>query len=162
MSVLDALLPWSVNRVADALDLHPFEVIRLVASQGPLPADLRLHPVDVARVVDAGGLETWWEEPPDAPPPRAAHVVPALAEELLRREIVEPRWTRADNLYRGLAADGQAIVRRAVNAWIRSGVLASRMAARGLEVAVRPAGVAALQALAGGAPGPYAGLLEDT
>lgn len=161
MSVLDALLPWSVNRVAAALDLHPFEVIRLVVAEGALPADLRLHPVDVARVVEAGGLETWWEEPPGSPPPRAAELVPLLAEELLRREIVDPTWTRADNLYRGLGPAGQAVVRRAVNAWIRSGVLASRMSARGLELSVRPSGAAVLQALAGGAPGPYAGLLED-
>lgn len=159
---LEALRPWSVGRVATALELHPFEVIRVLVAEGDMPADLRLRPRDVARVVEAGGLEAWWD-PRDAAvlEGSARALVPALARQLLERGVVEPAWTRADNLFRGLDARAQAIVRRAVNAWIRSGAMGSRMSARGLELTVRTSGEPDLRGLAEGVPGSYAGLLEE-
>ncbi len=158
---LDALRPWSVGRVASALELHPFEVIRVLVSEGTLPPDLRLRPEDVARVVEVGGLEAWWD-PREEAERAAAVLVPALARQLLERGVVDPAWTRADNLFRGLDPRAQSVVRRAVNAWIRSGAMGSRMSARGLELTVRAAGVPELRGLAEGAPGTYSGLLEDT
>lgn len=158
-SGLDALRPWSVMRVADALDLHPFEVIRILATDGTLPRDLRLRPRDAARVVEAGGLEAWWGELDRETP--GPILVRALANQLLERQVVEPAWTRADNLFRGLEPLEQGVVRRAVNAWIRSGAMASRMSARGMELCVRPAAVADLAALAETGTGAYSGLLES-
>lgn len=156
---LDALRPWSIMRVADALDLHPFEVVRILAADGSLPRDLRLRPGDASRVVEAGGLEAWWGEL-DAETPGSV-LVRALARQLLEREVVEPRWTRADNLFRGLEPIEQGVVRRAVNAWIRSGAMASRMSARGMELTVRAAAAPDLTALAEHGAGAYSGLLED-
>lgn len=159
---LDSLRPWSVGRVAAALELHPFEVIRVLVSEGDVPTDLRLRPGDVARVVEAGGLEAWWDPAdPVALERSAAVLVPALARQLLERGVVEPAWTRADNLFRGLDPRAQAVVRRAVNAWIRAGAMGSRMSARGLELTVRPAGEPDLRGVAEGVPGSYAALLEE-
>ena len=157
---LDMLRPWSVVRVAQALDLHPFEVIRILAADGSLPPDLRLRPGDVARVVDVGGLEAWWE-PMEGNLRRPTLLVRSLARELVTRRIVEPTWTRADNLFRGLEPTEQAVVRRATNALIRLGAMGSRMSARGLELTVRPPAVEELVSLAERGAGAYCGLLED-
>lgn len=160
MHSLELLRPWSVVRVAQALDLHPFEVIRILAADGSLPPGLRLRPGDVARVVEVGGLEAWWD-PSDGEPREAAPLVRALAAELVTRGLVEPTWTRADNLFRGLLPVEQAVVRRAINAWIRLGAMGSRMTARGLELTVRAPAVDDLVALAEHGDGAYCGLLED-
>ncbi|MDP2315988.1 MAG: hypothetical protein Q8P41_24035 [Pseudomonadota bacterium] len=157
---LDALRPWSVLRVANALDLHPFEVIRILATDGSLPRDLRLRPQDVARVVEAGGLEAWWD-PAEASERTTALLVRALARELLARGVVEPTWTRADNLFRGLEPAEQGVVRRAVNAWIRRGAMGSRMSPRGMELTTRASAVGDFAALAESGTGAYCGLLED-
>lgn len=136
--------PWSVARAAEALELHPFEVVRLLAIGPGLPTDLQLRREHVARVVELGGLEAWWEE---GRPPTPADLRP-LARALLARKVIEPRWTRADNLFRGLDAEGQIGVRRAVNGWIRSGAMGSRWTGRGLEVAVRADAVEAFERFA--------------
>ncbi|MDP2304532.1 MAG: hypothetical protein Q8P18_00725 [Pseudomonadota bacterium] len=156
---LEALRPWTVTRVAEALDLHPFEVIRILATDGTLPSDLRLRPQDAARVVEAGGLEAWWGTLERQT--RGPVLVRAVAHHLLDRGVVEPTWTRADNLFRGLEPEEQVVVRRAVNAWIRSGAMASRMSARGMELTVRTAAAAELLTLAELGTGAYSGLLED-
>ena len=158
---VSVLRPWSIVGVAGALELHPFEVVRLLAKDGSLPRDLRLRPQDVARIVELGGLEVWWS-PQSVATLTSPSLVRALARELLVREVVEPIWTRADNLFRGLDAGSEGVVRRAVNVWIRSGAMGSRMSARGLELSVRAAAVADLRALAEAGSGAYTGLLEET
>lgn len=150
---LDALRPWSVGRVAQALELHPFEVLRILVSMQALPRDLRLRPEDVQHLAAEGGLEVWWQagrlSEPRARTPSV--LLQTLAGQLLDRGVVEPDWTRADNLFRGLDASSQATVRRAVNAWIRSGKMGSRMSNRGLEVTVRRSGLEHFRAVADGA-----------
>lgn len=158
---VSVLRPWSIVGVAAALELHPFEVVRLLARDRSLPGDLRLRPGDVARVVELGGLEVWWS-PESGLTPAPPLLVRALAGELLARGIVEPSWTRADNLFRGLGPASQGAVRRAVNVWIRSGVMGSRMSARGLELSVRAASVADLRAFAEAGTGPVSGLVETS
>jgi hypothetical protein len=157
---LEALRPWSVARAAAALELHPFEVIRVLVAEGGVPVDLRLRPEDITRVVRAGGLEAWWAVGSESTT-SAAVLVSELARQLLARGIVDPVWTRADNVFRGLDPRAQAAVRRAVNAWIRSGAMGSRMSARGLELTVRATGANELRALADGQPGVYAELLGE-
>ena len=157
---LDVLRPWSVGRVAAALELHPFEVIRVLVAADALPSDLRLHPADVARVVDAGGLEVWWG-PGDAGSQLPEDLIPVVARRLLERGVIDPVWTRSDNVFRGLGPSGQATVRRALNGWIRSGVMGSRMSARGLELTVRAGAVEEFSAVASGAMS-VLGLLDDS
>lgn len=155
---LEVLRPWTVMRVAGDLDLHPFEVVRILATDGSLPRDLRLRPSDVARVVEAGGLEAWWSELEPSPPRPA--LIRALARQLLDRGVVDPTWTRVDNLFRGLEPLEQGVVRQAVNVWIRSGAMASRMSARGMELTVQAAAVPDIFALGEQGTGAYSGLLE--
>lgn len=149
---LDALRPWSIGRVAQALELHPFEVLRILVTMQALPRDLHLRPEDVEHLAASGGLEVWWHGGRLADPRlRAPDVLlQALAAQLLDRGVVDPDWTRADNLFRGLDGQSQAVVRRGVNAWIRSGAMGSRMSNRGLEVTVRRSGLDHMRAIADG------------
>jgi hypothetical protein len=126
---------WTIAGAAEILEVHPFEVVRLLATDRGLPADLRVRADDLARLVAVGGLEAWWQAP-DVRRPNPGDLRP-LAAALLSRGVVEPTWTRADNLYRGLDLPTQRSVRRSMNDWIRSGVMGSRMTTRGLEVTVR-------------------------
>lgn len=128
----------TVDQAARWLEVHPFEVVRLLVSDEQLPGDLRLEPFHVERVRVRGGLETWWEEVPEsgAGEPRARTLARALMAAMIERDLVDPRTTRADNLFRGLDAESQVVLRRAVNALIKEQHLVSRMAAEGLTVAI--------------------------
>lgn len=141
MAGLELFQRMSVEQVAKWLELHPFEIVRILVADGTLPSDLKLDANNVERVRVAGGLETWWDGPP-APsgaesPDRA--LVRAMLRRMLEKGNVEPKVVRADNLFRGLDIENQRILRRAVNALIREGVLASSMSAMGLTVAITAA-----------------------
>ncbi|MFZ5476494.1 MAG: hypothetical protein ACOZNI_06915 [Myxococcota bacterium] len=148
----------TVDEVARWLELHPFEVVRILACAGQLPEDLRLEAEDVENVRRLGGLETWWDEAP-APergesPARA--LLRALVQKLLAQDLVEPRATRADNLFRGLAPEAQVALRKAVNLLIRERYLVSRMMPSGLAISVRTGAVEDLRAYASHGTGPLA------
>ncbi len=138
MAGLELFQRMSVEQVARWLELHPFEIVRILVADGSLPSDLKLDANCVERVRVAGGLETWWDGPPaprgDEPPVRA--LVRALFARLLDRGYVEPKLVRADNLFRGLDAEHQRALRRSVNALIRGGVLTSAMSATGLTLSL--------------------------
>ncbi len=165
--------PWTVVRVARSLELHPFEVVRILSGAGGLPADFKLGRAEVARVIQAGGIEVWWSGGPPwasvgalaGPALRGAEepaaLRRALAQALLTRGVLDPVWTRADNLFRGLDPASQGTIRRTVNAWIRSALMGSRMAARGLEVTVHRDVVGEFRALAERGAGACARSLED-
>jgi CO/xanthine dehydrogenase Mo-binding subunit len=63
MSILDTHQLLGVADAARRLELHPFEVVRILVADGSLPSALRLDAATLARVRSAGGLETWWEAP---------------------------------------------------------------------------------------------------
>ncbi|MSQ00599.1 MAG: hypothetical protein EXR71_01740 [Myxococcales bacterium] len=138
MAGLELFQRMSVEQVAKWLELHPFEIIRVLVADGTLPSDLRLDAAAVERVRVTGGLETWWN---GAPTPQgnetlARALVRGLMGLLLEKGYVEPNHVRADNLFRGLDADQQRALRRSVNALIRGGVFTSAMSSTGLTVAV--------------------------
>lgn len=146
----------TLEQAARWLELHPFDVVRILVADGSLPPDLRLEAAHVERIRGIGGLQTWWERPP-APesgesPERA--LVRALLRLMLEHGACEPEVTRADNLFRGLDAEHQQVLRRAVNALIREGCLVSTMTATGLSVAVRDAALADVRAFAEDGRGP--------
>lgn len=158
----DLLARPGVDQAARWLELHPFEVVRILAVAGELPADLRVDGALAERVAELGGVQAWWTRPPmpeDGETPATA-LLRALCGHLLAHAVVEPAWTRADNLFRGLDADVQPLLRRAVNGLIRDGWLAARMAASGLVVTVRLERVDALRAFAAQGDGPLAALAE--
>lgn len=132
-----------VDEVAVGLDVHPFDVVRMLAVSGGLPRDLRLDGEDVANLRALGGLETWWGDDLGVDLDREGPLplLRALAAQLITRGVVEPRFTRADNLFRGLAPEPQGILRRWVNALIRERYLATRMSPHGLQIAVCRSGL---------------------
>lgn len=158
----DLLMRPGVDQAARWLELHPFEVVRILAVAGELPADLRVDGTLARRVAELGGIETWWTEAPTPEPGErlAVALLRALCGHLLARAVVHPTWTRADNLFRGLDADAQPLLRRAVNVLIREGWLGARMAASGLVVTVPLDRVDAVRAFATSNEGPLAGLAE--
>lgn len=163
MAGLELFQRMSVEQVAKWLELHPFEIVRILVADGSLPSDLRLDAANVERVRAAGGLETWWEGPP-APiggQTAAQSIIRQLLLKVLDREYVEPRAVRADNLFRGLDAEHQRGLRRAVNALIREGVLVSSMSATGLTLAIAAARAADVRQFAAEGTGPVAHLWDQ-
>lgn len=150
MSALDLLRRLTVHQAAQVLDLHPFEVVRLLVAADALPGDLRLDASHLDRVRQRGGLEQWWDAAPPPGPGRPQALVRAMLERLVEREIIEPRRTRADNLFRGLDPEGRAVLRRAVNILIRDQLFTSHMATEGLMVALHPDAADRVRAAAGG------------
>lgn len=143
----------SVADAARRLEIHPFELVRLLVAEGRgLPDDLRLGPEDIERARQRGGLEDWWETPPLAFPeePRVRALVRGVIRRMMDRDLVDPHATRADNLFRGLDAGTQVQLRKAVNLLIRDQLLTSRMDALGLMVALHPAAMPQLGAVAAG------------
>jgi len=107
MTGVDAFRKMTVGQVARWLELHPFDVVRLLAAEGVFPRDLQLDTSHVEAVRRRGGLETWWEGRPAEVPGEAypRTLGKALVRQLLDRGVVEPTATRDDNLFRGLASD---------------------------------------------------------
>ncbi len=138
MAGLELFQRMSLQQVAKWLEVHPFEVVRLLALDGSLPADLTLDSRHVERVREAGGLEVWWDSLPSpvrGEVPARALVRAALAR-LLSTGCVEPTAVRWDNIFRGLDEDHQWMLRRSVTALVEAGVLVTAAAASGLTVSI--------------------------
>ncbi len=118
------------------LELHPYEVVRVLVAGEALPDDLRFTREDVDRVRAMGGIELWWSDPPAAGGAEAeAALLAGLAGQLLAREVFgRERATRFDNLLRGLDPEQQRAMRRAVQRLLKAGHLATRSSPTGLRV----------------------------
>lgn len=153
MSGTDLFEKLTFGQVARWLDLHPFDIARVLAARdGGLPSDLRLDDAQVDRLREMAGVETWWSGEPKAQDSvRGRALVRSLAGLLLER-AVEPAFIgRADNLYRGLEPADHWVVRRAVNQLILDGVLVSVPRASGLHIALAEGATATLKGIASGA-----------
>lgn len=139
MSILEKYQHLGVADAARQLELHPFEVVRILVADGSLPAELRLDAAQLARVRAAGGLQTWWDGPaePLAGEREERAGIRALLRKMIEQGAVEPKAARADNLFRGLDADRQHRLRGSVNSLIQHGILFSHMTATGLTIGVR-------------------------
>ena len=62
MSTLDLFEKLRVSQIAANLDLHPFEVARLMGQSGGLPRTLGFDESDIERVREMAGVETWWRD----------------------------------------------------------------------------------------------------
>ena len=152
MSTLDLFEKIRVSQIASSLDLHPFEVARLLGQVGGLPRTLAFEEADIDRVRELAGVETWWgsnaPKIEDDVPGRA--LVRTAAQMLLDREVVGEQTTRADNLFRGLEPADQFVVRRAVNHLIREEVIKSIPTSQGLHLQVDEEQVGVLRGIADG------------
>ncbi len=140
----------TLSQIARWLDVHPFDVARVLGHEGGLPAQLSFDESEVDRIRSLTCVETWWDGGPlpvqDPLRPRA--LLRSLALKLLQRP--EGSLVRADNLARGLEGEELTLVRRAVNQLIRDNVLVGTSTARGLEVSVAPDHRDLLQSVAEG------------
>lgn len=136
MADIDLFEQLTLSQIARWLDLHPFDVARVLGHSGGLPARMAFDEGEVDRIRSLAGVETWWDggQLPIQDDNRGRALVRSLAYKLLNRS--EGRSTRGDNLSRGLDGDELALARRAVNQLIREGVLRSVPTPRGLEVEV--------------------------
>ena len=152
MSTLDLFEKLRVSQISGALDLHPFEVARLLGQAGEMPRTLQFEESDIDRIRELAGVETWWSNGgatvDDEIPGRA--LVRSAAKLLLDRGVVDDNTTRADNLFRGLEAADQFVVRRAVNHLIREEVIQSIATSQGLHLRVDKDQVPVLQSIADG------------
>ena len=152
MSTLDLFEKIRISQMASSLDLHPFEVARLLGQVGGLPRTLAFEQSDIDRVCELAGVETWWGSSApniqDDIPGRA--LVRTAAQMLIDRNVVGDNTTRADNLFRGLEPADQFVVRRAVNHLIREEVLRSIPTSQGLHLQVDEGSVSKLQGIADG------------
>jgi hypothetical protein len=152
MSTLDLFEKIRISQMAANLDLHPFEVARLMGQVGGLPRTLAFDQSDIDRVCELAGVETWWGSSApkidDDIPGRA--LVRTAAQMLIDRNVVGDKTTRADNLFRGLEPADQFVVRRAVNHLIREEVLRSIPTSQGLHLQVDEESVVKLQGIADG------------
>lgn len=150
MAEVDLFEKLTLSQIARWLDIHPFEIARVLGHEGGLPAQLHFDESEVDRVRTLTCVETWWDGGPlpvnDANRRRA--LIRSLAWKLLR--LPEGGTARADNLARGLEGDELVLMRRAVNQLIRDGALQGISTARGLEVGVATSHRAMLQSVADG------------
>lgn len=129
--MIEELERMSLEQAARRLEIHPVEVIRILVRLDAFPANLRLDERDLERIRRAGGLRAFWEPGTTG---EAMSLLQALLAKLLAEDLVDPAGTRADNLFRGLAAAVQPPLRRLVNHLIREGLLITRMGEQGLSV----------------------------
>ncbi len=164
--MLDRLLPLSLTDTARALNVHPFEVVRLAVLADRVPADAwLLDEEDVASLREFGGIEDdWWEgaQLPEDTNPRRRRLRGLMAR-LLERDVVGENLTRMDNLQRGLSAEDSAFVAKTVAHLTNAGVLAMVACPAGKLLSIQPshrkeaeqlartgAGLAGIKSLVGG------------
>ncbi len=152
MSTLDLFEKIRVSQIASSLDLHPFEVARLLGQVGGLPRTLAFDEGDIDRVRELAGVETWWgsNAPKIEDSVSGRGLVRTAAQMLLDRDVVGDHTTRADNLFRGLDPADQFVVRRAVNHLIREEVIKSIPTSQGLHLRVDEGKVGVLRGIADG------------
>jgi len=152
MSTLDLFEKLRVSQIAGALDLHPFEVARLLGQADSLGRTLAFETEDIERIRKLAGVETWWgsgkDNVEDEVPGRS--LVRTAAQMLIDRDVVGENTTRADNLFRGLEPADQFVVRKAVNQLIREEILRSIPTSQGLHLRVDKDKVKTLKKIADG------------
>ncbi len=152
MSTLDLFEKLRVSQIAGSLDLHPFEVARLLGQADGLGRTLAFETEDIERIRKLAGVETWWGSGKGNVDDDVSgrSLVRTAAQMLIDRNVVGENTTRADNLFRGLEPADQFVVRRAVNQLIREEILRSIPTSQGLHLRVDKDKVKTLKKIADG------------
>jgi len=131
---LDLFEKLSMVEVARVLDLHPFELARLLGAGPALPRVLSFEETDIERLRQLAGVENWWDGGalPEQDESHQRSLVRSLAHKIVEQGLPGGAATRADNLFRGLEGDDRSFVRRVVNQLIRERLATSSSSARGL------------------------------
>jgi hypothetical protein len=152
MPALELFEKMTVTDLARWLDLHPFDVVRVLTADGPLPATLRFDADVGQRVATAAGIETWWSDDAELleDEVRGRALVRTALKLLLNHGVVGAVTTRADNLFRGLDPADQWLVRRAVNQLLRDVVLVGIPTATGLRISLPATQVPTIEGIVSG------------
>jgi hypothetical protein len=152
MPALELFEKLTVTDLARALDLHPFDVVRVLAAEGPLPPTLRFDSEMVRQIAVAAGVEVWWADGSELLPDevRGRALVRTALKLLLDHGVQGAVMTRADNLFRGLDPADQWLVRRAVNQLLRDVVLVGVPSATGLRISLPTTQLPVVQAIVEG------------
>jgi hypothetical protein len=140
MSGVEMLQRLTVSDVARWLEVHPFDIVRILVATGGTPHDLRFETEDVDRIRKMGGLEVWWQEgePTLVPDREQECMLRAMASRMLEKEIGGPRTTRLDNIFRGLESKRQQLARELVQILLQHGWLATVSTETGTHVTITP------------------------
>ena len=150
MAEVDLFEKLTLSQIARWLDIHPFDIARVLGNEGQLPTKLSFDESEVDHIRALAHVETWWDggSLPITDDNRRRALIRSLAWKLAARPDGES--SRADSLARGLDGEELSLVRRTVNRFIQDGLLSSCSTVRGLEVSVIPSQRATLQAMAEG------------
>ncbi len=156
------VLPRSLPDVSRELGIAPLEVVRLCGLVDVTPpSGWALDPRVPERLAQIGGIELRWDHASGLGPlDRIRAVLGRLAERNLRGD----RFTRIDNTWRGLPADEQLWIERALTVLADSGHLHVEWRPEGRVVALAASPSQPLQAFldGGDAPPELAGALART
>jgi len=135
VSPLDAFQPLSLVSAARQLEVHPFELVRILVACEALPEDLTLRPDALPNVSRMAGLERWWDDGRlDQVDPLPRSVAVALCAKLSAHAAEAP--TRFDNVFRGMSAAHQPVARRVVQRLTQAGLLRTTPTPTGMHLAI--------------------------
>ncbi len=136
MAGLELFQPLSLVGAARFLEVHPFELVRILVACDALPADLTMSMDEVDAVRGLAGLERWWDDGSlDAIEPMPRTMAIAICAKLAERLDVP---TRFDNVFRGMSPAHQPVARRVVQRLTQAGLLSAAPSATGLHLSVVP------------------------
>lgn len=163
--MLDELKPHDLHASAQALGVHPFEVVRLLVLSGSSVDRLGATSDTLDKLRDFGQLETWWTDRSELPNDDNSRrrVVRGVVDAMLQRELVGEHTTRLDNLWRGLPSEDREVAEHAVMVMHELGHLTSQAATSGTRVSIHPDAVASAKDLVarGNAPDDLAALWAE-
>lgn len=160
--MLETLQPIDVHGAAEALGVHPFEVVRMMVVSGK-DESLTFGGDVIDELKAFGQIENWWadaELPEDGEDNR--RVIRGVMDAMLQRELIGDSDTRLDNLWRGLDPAQQEVAEQGVMVLLELGHLDSTAAPSGARVSINPNGVETIKALVsrGQAPDELAALWQ--
>jgi hypothetical protein len=139
MDLLQPFQKLGPAEIARRLNLHPFDVVRILVFHDVSRPDYRFDPSEVDWIRSLGGIETWWggdctllDEPI-----RARGVLRSIVRELKRRGYVGTSAVRVDNVFRGMEPDDELLARKALNLLIHEHVVRSVPTAIGTFVSLQ-------------------------
>ena len=138
--MLEDLKPHDLHATARALQVHPFEVLRLQVMAGAPLQRLAYNDDMLDQLRSFGNMETWWDGadslPTDENPRRG--VVRGMLDAMVQREYIGGQTTRLDNLWRGLPAEHTETAEQAVMVLHELGMVTSIATPAGMQVAIHP------------------------
>ena len=137
MSTLDLFEKIRISQMAASLDLHPFEVARLMGQVGGLPRTLAFDQNDIDRVQELAGVETWW-----------GSNAPKIDDDIPGRALVR---TAASAVRAGFVAIPLVVEARYARTSLVRRVLAEAAAARAIAAVLARSAVRARLAIAASA-----------